>query len=86
MTDVPRASDTTEMLTLLGRIDERTKNLAQEALETRQAVGNLNTQVGTLDAKFATRRELNLMKWLLGILAALLTSGVIALVVASLNR
>lgn len=84
MSDQPHRQDspsTTEMLTLLGRIDERTRNQAENAIETRNAIADINKQLAALDVKYPTRREMNLLKWVIGILAGALAAGAIGLLI-----
>jgi hypothetical protein len=74
------------VMALLGRLDERTRLMAEQASDTSTKVQALNTKVESLDNRFATRRELNLVKWLMGILGTLAASGVIALLAELLGR
>lgn len=77
---------TPEVLTLLGRIDERTRNLAENAIETRATINDIQKTIAGLDSKFGTRREMNLLKWILGIVLGLVGSGTIALLVYALSH
>lgn len=71
-----KSADITAVLTMLGRIDERTQIQAREAIETREAIRNLSKI-------FATKEEVQPMKrlyyGLIGVVFAGLVGGAIAL-------
>lgn len=73
------ASDVTQMLTLLGRIDERTRIQAQEAIETRRAIAELPD-------KFASKEEVKPLKWFFYTVIGLVISGLLTGAIALLFR